>query len=395
MKEKENWNTLLQKYSSHIQYGKEALDKIPFYLEKCFKDWEKREKIQEYISLLHSSPELLAFYSKILLVLEEGILNGFTGKINDSLLEEPFPFPRNATMPEAAFLLLLALSCIPAGEKAFLRKDLPPEKLYEALDEFDAWSRNCFRNHGVWGVRYDNGFAWIVFRLLPGIVLRFGRLEYNHSLSFPDILVFQHRKNGAYQVLLNGKYEVNKEGKIAAEGEETNFVTCIPAGIFGAYTAFPVSENGRIEKEKISVDLQEYELILRPGDEVLYMHIPELGSLSLEEVENSFRKAEEFYNKKGSSFHPRGIICTSWLFDPVLQDLLPENANLVRFQKSGFLLPPKGTSCDVIYRVFGVKGEKEGIESTVWQSSLQKVLGKYLLDGGIFRGGRYFRMFDQ
>ncbi|MBO5760974.1 MAG: hypothetical protein J6S53_05460 [Lentisphaeria bacterium] len=394
MKEKENWNTLLQKYSSHIQYGKEALDKIPFYLEKCFKDWEKREKIQEYISLLHSSPELLAFYSKILLVLEEGILNGFTGKINDSLLEEPFPFPRNATMPEAAFLLLLALSCIPAGEKAFLRKDLPPEKLYEALDEFDAWSNNCFRNYAISGLQYSHGFAWLIFRILPGIVLRFGRLEYNHSLFFPDILVFRNRKTGEYIPLVNGKYDVNRDGKLAIHPkEETAFSTILPAGIFGSYTGNTVNADGKIRQEKTSFDLQEYELILRPGDEVLYMHIPELGPLTPEEVEESFIKVREFYSRKESSYHPRGIICASWLFDPVLQDLLPENANLVRFQKSGFLLPPKGTSCDVIYRVFGVKGEKEGIDKVEWKSSLQKVLGNYLQNGGFFRGGRYFRMF--
>lgn len=389
----ENWNTLLEKVSFSLQHGRDTLKRIPLFLEKCFKEAEKREKIEEDIASLLSREELFTFYCRLLPILEEGISSKFTGKINDSLLNTPFPPLPADDMPEETFLLLLALSCIPAGEKAFAAQELPVEKLYEALDEVEAWSRNCFRNHGVWGVRYDNGFAWIVFRLLPGIVLRFGRLEYNPSLSFPDILVFQHRKNGAYQVLLNGKYEVNKEGKIAVEGEETNFVTCIPAGIFGAYTAFPVSENGRIEKEKISVDLQEYELILRPGDEVLYMHIPELGPLTPEEVEESFIKVREFYSRKESSYHPRGIICTSWLFDPVLQDLLPENANLPLFQKSGYLLPPASSSCNVVFRVFGAKAEKEGIDKVEWKSSLQKVLGNYLQNGGVFRGGRYFRMF--
>ncbi|MBR2364499.1 MAG: hypothetical protein IKA79_04800 [Lentisphaeria bacterium] len=387
------WSELLECVSEDTQHGKEILGKLPFLAGKCFLSPEAENCLKQAAESLLSVPGLLANYTKVLAVLEEGICSSFSGRVNDSLLNGPFPADLCGNIPEEIFFLLLALSCIPAGEKAFIRKNLPVEKLYEALDEYGAWSRNCFRNHGVHGLKYSNGFAWLVFRILPGIVLRFGRLEYNHSLAFPDILVFRHRKSGQYRVLLNGKYEVNKEGKIAAKGEETNFITCIPRGIFGAYTAFPVSEEGRIEKETVSVDLQEYELILRPGDEVIYMHIPELGPLTPEEVEESFIKVREFYKRKDSSYHPKGIICGSWLFDPVLQELLPENANLPLFQKSGYLLPPKSASCDVVYRVFGVKAEKEGIDKVEWKSSLQKILGNYLSNGGIFRGGRYFRMF--
>ena len=376
-----------------ISHCRKILEKVPFLMKKCFLLPEAENIIKDTAGKILQETELFENYSKVLAVFEEGIESYFSGRVKDTLLEEPFPGELCGNIREEIFLLLIAVSCIPAGEKAFIRKDLPVEKLYEALDEYGSWSRNCFRNHGVHGLKYSNGFAWLVFRILPGIVLRFGRLEYNHSLAFPDILVFRHRKSGQYRVLLNGKYEVNKEGKIAAKGEETNFITCIPRGIFGAYTAFPVSEEGRIEKETVSVDLQEYELILRPGDEVIYMHIPELGPLTPEEVEESFIKVREFYKRKDSSYHPKGIICGSWLFDPVLQELLPENANLPLFQKSGYLLPPKSASCDVVYRVFGVRAEKEGIDKVEWKSSLQKVLGNYLSNGGIFRGGRYFRMF--
>ena len=40
-----------------------------------------------------------------------------------------------------------------------------------------------------------------------------------------------------------------------------------------------------------------------------------------------------------------------------------------------------------------LEAEKEGIGKVEWKSSLQKSLGKYLQEGGIFRGGRFFRMF--
>ena len=384
---------LVNSVTPDLAHCRQILEKVPFLMKKCFLLPEAENILRDAAEKISLEAELFEKYSKVLALFEEGVESYFTGRVKDTLLDEPFPGELCGNIPIETFLLLIAVSCIPAGEKAFIRKDLPVEKLYEALDEYGSWSRSCLRNHGVHGLKYSNGFAWLVFRILPGIVLRFGRLEYNHSLAFPDILVFRHRKSGQYRVLLNGQYGVNGDGKIAAAGEETNFVTCVPRGIFGSYTAFPVSEEGRIEKETVSVGLQEYELILRPGDEVIYMHIPELGPLTPEEVEDSFVKVREFYSRKDSSYHPKGIICASWLFDPVLQELLPEKANLPLFQKSGYLLPPRTASNDVVFRVFGAKAEKEGIDKVEWKSSLQKTLGSYLQNGGIFRGGRYFRMF--
>lgn len=387
------WEKLTSQIPVEIPYVQERLQQIPLLAEKCFPDQTAKESLQECIEKLHTETLLLENFAKLLFLLEKGIGNSFKGEINDSLLDEPIPESFYTPLPQQQFLLLLAVSCIPAGEKAFIRQGLPLEKLYEALDEYSSWSRNCRRNFGITGLSYTSGFAWLVFRILPGIVLRFGRLEYNKCLFFPEFLVFRHKKTGGLTTLINGKYEVNNEGKIAQKEEEISFQTSSPFGIFGSYTGNPVSPDGRIISETITIDPDEYELLLRPGDEVLYMHIPELGSLTPEKAEDSFRKVKAFYEEKDRGFHPKGIVCGSWLFDPVLQELLPEEANLPRFQKTGFLLPPKVPYCDVIFRVFGQQAVEKGISQVQWQSSLQKLLGEYLHKGGRFRGGRYFRLF--
>ena len=388
------WHELLDGTEGNLLHGKETLEKVPLLAEKCFLSPSQKAVPEECARKVLSDPELLKGFAQILALLEEGILEGFSGRITDAVLEEPFPKKICGDIPEENYLFLLAVSCIPAGEKAFRKKGLPPEKLFEALDEVRAWCDNCTRNFSVTGLQYGNGFAWIVFRILPGIVLRFGRLEYNHCLAFPDILVFRHRKTGEICVMLSGKYDVNDRGEIAAQGEKIAFTTSVPSGIFGAYDGFPVSPAGKVFKETVRVDLEEYEILLRPGDQVLYMHIPELGPLTPEKVEDSFRQVKAFYAERGKdSFRPKGIVCGSWLFDPVLQEILPENANLPLFQKSGFLLPPKTPRCDAVFRVFGTKAVKEGIDAVPWKSTLQKALGEYLKKGGIFRGGRFFRLF--
>ena len=311
----------------------------------------------------------------------------------DELLETPFPRWFCKDMPEQAFLLTIAISGIPDAEERFREKKLPPEKLYESFDEIRAWTDNCESNFGLTGLSFNSGFAWIVLRLFTGVVLRFGRLEYNRARSFCDILVFRHKCSGELRVLLNASYPVNADGRIAAPGEQAAFRTERPFGIFGPYYGYPVSADGRIHKDIVAADPKEWDCVLRPWDEAIYMHIPALGPLKPEQVRASYAAAKEFYSRSGSDYHPKAIICGSWLFDPVLQDLLPENSNLRQFQNSGFLLPSPPEGIGELWRVFGIRGVRDGVASVEWKTSLQKTLGRYIADGGVIRGGRFLYLF--
>ncbi len=79
--------------------------------------------------------------------------------------------------------------------------------------------------------------------------------------------------------------------------------------------------------------------------------------------------------------------------DPVLKDLLPENSNLRQFQNSGFLLPSPPEGIGELWRVFGIRGVRDGVTSVEWKTSLQKTLGRYIADGGVIRGGRFLYLF--
>ena len=134
-----------------ISHCRKILEKVPFLMKKCFLLPEAENIIKDTAGKILQETELFENYSKVLAVFEEGIESYFSGRVKDTLLEEPFPGELCGNIREEIFLLLIAVSCIPAGEKAFIRKDLPVEKLYEALDEYGSWSRNCLRNHGVHG----------------------------------------------------------------------------------------------------------------------------------------------------------------------------------------------------------------------------------------------------
>lgn len=382
----EHWQTLRNSVHPDAAVCEIRLKQIPdLAREHCFLSEKQLKAVASYAAEIRKDDELFQRWS----MAREIVLRTKW----DDTLEAPFPAWFRKNIPEEAFLLTLAVSGIPDAEENFRRKHLPLEKLYESFDEFHSWTDNCERNYGLTGLEFDNGFAWIMLRLFTGDVLRFGRLEYNRCRSFCDVLAFRHKRSGELRVLLNGSYAVNEDGRVAAPGENIAFRTDHPFGIFGPYYGYPVSEDGRIHRELAVADPAEWECVLRPWDPVLYMHIPELGPLTPEQVRKSYADVRKFYSRADSDYHPKAIICGSWLFDPVLQELLPDDSNLCRFQKSGFILPSHGKKSDAVRRVFGVQAAKNGISSVEWKTGLQKALGKYIMDGGFCRGGRFLLLF--
>ncbi len=127
------------------------------------------------------------------------------------------------------------------------------------------------------------------------------------------------------------------------------------------------------------------------GDEAVNIHIPASGPMLREECIASLRRMADFMKK----FHPeidwKGFVCYSWLLDPVLQELLPENSNIVAFQRLGHYFPCEGDATnDVIWRIFGPKALKEGIDAVPHTTRMQKILADYFHKGGKIRESGFF-----
>lgn len=83
------------------------------------------------------------------------------------------------------------------------------------------------------------------------------------------------------------------------------------------------------------------------GDGVLDVHIPETGPLTPAACDASFARAREVFPNHHTA------ACRSWLLDPALADVLPEDSNIVRFQ-GRFELTDEGDdgNADVLRFVF-------------------------------------------
>ena len=284
-----------------------------------------------------------------------------------------------------------------AGAKEVIRLwkkgDFPPlENLYEALCEIRVWMEYHEDAFGAPGLMYENGFAWVVQRLFTGSVIRFGRLEYNKSSCFGDILVFEHKVTRERKVMLNGNYPFDVNGRIT-DKEKADFFSVAAASLcFGGYAGNPVRRDGSVGKEYVTLDRKEWKRIFGPGDDAVYIHIP--AGAPLTGVEESLKRMKKYFFNL-PDFHPKGVICSSWLFSPVLPEILGENSNLVKFRNLFHNLPATTTAPGFIGRVFGERARKEGIRSVPWNTTLRQKLGEKVEKGEKIPGGRVLILPDE
>ncbi|HET8895332.1 MAG TPA: hypothetical protein VFM96_14665 [Gaiellaceae bacterium] len=117
------------------------------------------------------------------------------------------------------------------------------------------------------------------------------------------------------------------------------------------------------------------------GDGVLDVHIPETGPLTPVACDASFARAREVFPDHHTA------ACRSWLLDPALADVLPEDSNIVRFQRR-FTLSDEGGdgNADVLRFVFHTfDADLDKLEP---KTTLERALVERIRAGGQWRSPR-------
>lgn len=151
--------------------------------------------------------------------------------------------------------------------------------------------------------------------------------------------------------------------------------------------------DGRAERELTSLPKTDWELVLSFGDPVLNIHIPEGGALTHELCADSMLRAMEFFKRYEPDYHWKAFFCESWLLDPQLQKILPQTSNILAFQRAAYLIPYPGRA-DTVFRVFGIKADRNGVETVPIHTSLQRTLVQFVREGGEFHYGAMFILRD-
>ena len=126
----------------------------------------------------------------------------------------------------------------------------------------------------------------------------------------------------------------------------------------------------------------EYELTALEGRNIISLHIPTDVRLEPLLLRQSWERAMPLLARGFPEWAEAPAYCHSWLLSPTLEDLLPPESNIRRFQQS-FTITPLAVPCTgVIQWVF--KNPNLPPERYPEDTSLQRKLKAFLLNGGVF-----------
>jgi len=228
---------------------------------------------------------------------------------------DPDPNPYGQYIPDlqsrmgelsGMFVPLVLMGGFEPTVTAYRRYGIPDEILHATLADLRLWMNEYYKEHGKWGQANYWLYYHLSFRLF-----RLGRLQFCRDRFRGQVHVFRSRHS--------------RETFLLAEGDS-----------------------------RLMAASEERESLLQPDDPVLDIHIPEGGKLDHEQCGESIWKAADFFARYFPSYGYRAYVCTSWLLDPQLQNLLPLFSNIIRFQKEFTLFPADGGSLEAtLKRIFG------------------------------------------
>ncbi|GIJ45363.1 hypothetical protein Val02_22490 [Virgisporangium aliadipatigenens] len=120
----------------------------------------------------------------------------------------------------------------------------------------------------------------------------------------------------------------------------------------------------------------------------LDLHIPEAGPLSPAVIDASLDQARAFFPRHFPDEKYAEFGCGSWLLDPQLREYLPEESNIVRFQRRFALEPyvqPEGIDADVEVLRFVFRTLSTPLERLPRRTALQRAVVEHLSAGRHWR----------
>jgi hypothetical protein len=129
-----------------------------------------------------------------------------------------------------------------------------------------------------------------------------------------------------------------------------------------------------------------------PGDLALSVHIPNsMGPMSPSACDAAFERAREFFPKHFPEEPYRTAVCHSWLLDEQLGEYLPQNSNIIRFQRRFTLAyTPDANDVSVLQFVFErvpASGDDISLDDLPQTTHLERVMVQHLRSGRHWHGG--------
>ncbi|MBS12923.1 MAG: hypothetical protein CME19_15115 [Gemmatimonadetes bacterium] len=293
-----------------------------------------------------------------------------------------------------AFYLLIALSGIDAMVRSHQAHGIPEAVSRLNCRDIHIWASEYHRlgeplDHGFvhtfdpprWGL-HTRGFQWIAGSLV-GRILRLNRLQFIHAPYRSAFRAYRHTESGRVQVVAEAGHRFTDAGWKAKDDDDTAWPSEFKETA-EEIRATPVRPTGHAQQEPITLSMTEWQLILKPEDPILEIHIPEDGRMGFDECGASIQDAIRDFTTYFPEKTFKAVVCRSWLLDPQYQDGMPRTSNIFRFQRECYLYPigPGSGRCG-FFRLF----THDDLATLPRDTVMRRTYLDLLEAGGLWRGG--------
>ena len=251
------------------------------------------------------------------------------------------------------FYLVVALGFIPSVKSYHQRLNLPAPVMKDTVLQVARYCDNCLRGRGRLGI-YLNQLGWLANYMSPNLYFRIGRFEFWKRIFRYPVYVFRRRSDQATVALSLGGLSFTAAGDrcLAGEPEPPGHWRSVYEETDQATLGTPVTPWGRAGREPVRLPREEWACVLKSGDTILEMHIPNGGQMTPSAAESSMREAFHFFNTRFPEPPVRGIASCSWIFSNQIEECLPPEANLAQLVRRLYLLPSPSHANSGLWFVF-------------------------------------------
>ena len=294
-----------------------------------------------------------------------------------------YPMPSHDLGKRAQVFLVIALLGATENMLIKYRQNHIPEEVIEAtLQTVGGGIKSYRQNHGVCGVSVA-GFAWTRLNL-AGRLLQLGRFNFKLKETNDFGVLAKNRKSGKKVLLCQAGFKINAKGicviKEDVNGEkirdprlsQCHFTTTLERTAKGwkGYISHPA---GYVIPGIRELNEEEWEFLIEPGDIMMDLHIPSGGNMTPDRCRDSLSYAFEFFSKHFPGRFKPAFISHSWIFNPQLEEILP-NSNPAKFMQELYLYPAPSIGQDGFFFIFGRYFKKEELADAPRDNTLRRAL---------------------
>lgn len=293
------------------------------------------------------------------------------------------------------FYLLGALDFAPRLRAYHRLLKIPETVTRETCQQIRCFCGNYQQAHGGKLGVFPSQYPWLRNYVRDNIFVRLGRLEFWSRPYSGGLTVFRHRRSGATVAMAEEGACFNAEGYMDGPEHQQvrgpNWTATLRIGP-DAIRGYPITPWGKAVQREVELPSVDWDRVLTRDDPVYDLHIPSGGDMGPDKVADSLRRAHQFFRTQFPQRAGVAVVCSSWIFSPLLEDLLGPKANVVRFAREAYLYPNHCTGPGALWFIF--LQDKFDLATAPRETRIQRALADYLDQGNLWRNGSMFFLMD-